>query len=812
MLKHLFLFLLCLLPSLAMWADDKEFKFSDGFFIVNEDWYGHNNSTINWFGHDGQIVRRVVQTVNGANAQLGCTAPVGAIAGGKMFVTSKQEQDLGQSVVGGRLTVLDAMTMKLIKQWDVFPNGGDGRDVCAVSDSKVYVGTTGGVYVLDTRTLEFTGLVTGSESDPKALYEGQVGTILSVGGKVYVCSQSRGLLVIDPVTDTVVKSLAAPADAYADGDKEGSLSFGSAVYKSGYIWLSVSAVSGSGEAKDVVVKFDPATEAMTTIPVTKGCYGPANSWYAWTPDGFCASQKDDYLFWNGGPNSWFAKQTIYRFDIKTGETKLVVDLQDTNDNIYGACLRVNPMTGDIITGLSMGQPYGNNYEIRIYTADGDLRYTYLLNDGNYWFPSIPVFPQVERKLVADSFDEAIVPLKDDKVVDVTNAAHDNFLTHALMGKTIIDVADTSIVAATMDDGNTLRLTGKGKGKTTVSLKVRTDADSVVATLPVSVAFQYLIGAEAVTPGTVQFPGLGYYSPGDTALIAAKPEYGYEFSRWTDGVETAERKVVADADKTLKAEVRKRKFTLTVAAGANGTVSPVGENEAEYLDTVSLKAVPNEHYVFARWSDGVKLAERDYVVTKDIRLSASFEGIPDSVKLSVMPQGAGVASGSKTVKYGSRTYISARANKGYKFVRWSDGVTSTGRYVSGQGKTIELSAIFEPIPYSLTVIASPAEGGTVAGGGTYAYGTEAAVSATAAEGYVFAGWSDGVDEAERTLTVESDVELVANFNKEEQRPTGVDQIKTDAKGHPFIYDLSGRRLRSADGCRVYIKDGRLRIGK
>lgn len=204
MLKHLFLFLLCLLPSLAMWADDKGLQFSDGFFIVNEDWYGHNNSTINWFGHDGQIVRRVVQTVNGANAQLGCTAPVGVIAGGKMFVTSKQEQDPGQSVVGGRLTVLDAMTMKLIKQWEVFPNGGDGRDVCAVSDSKVYVGTTGGLYVLDTRTLEFTGLVSGSESDPKVLYEGQVGTILSVGGKVYVCSQSRGLLVIDPVTDTVV--------------------------------------------------------------------------------------------------------------------------------------------------------------------------------------------------------------------------------------------------------------------------------------------------------------------------------------------------------------------------------------------------------------------------------------------------------------------------------------------------------------------------------------------------------------------------------------------------------------------------------
>lgn len=358
MRKHLLLFLLCLLPSLAILADDKGLEFSDGFFIVNEDWYGHNNSTVNWFGHDGQIVRRVVQTVNGSSVQLGCTAPVGVIADGKMFVTSKQERDPGASVTGGRLTVLDAATMRVIKQWQQFPSGGDGRDVCAVTDAKVYVGSTGGVNVLDARTLEFTGVVDGTQSDD--LYHGQVGTILPVEGKVFVCSQSKGLLVIDPATDAVIATLPVPADAYDEGDREGSFSFGSAVYKGGFIWLSVSEVSGSGEAKNLIVRLDPATGEMKTIRMPEGCYGPANSWYAWTPDGFCASQKDDYLFWNGGDGSWFAKQTIFRYDIKTGETKLIIDLRDTNDNLYGACLRPNPMTGDIVLGLSMGQPYGNN--------------------------------------------------------------------------------------------------------------------------------------------------------------------------------------------------------------------------------------------------------------------------------------------------------------------------------------------------------------------------------------------------------------------------------------------------------------------
>lgn len=145
-MRKLLLLLLCLLPQLTTWADDKATTFSDGFFIVNEDWYGTNNSTINWFGYDGEITTRVVQTVNGADVQLGCTAPVGTISNGRMYVTCKQPQDPGASVTGGRLTVLDASTMQVLKQIQEFPNGGDGRDVCAVSDSKVYVGSTMGIY------------------------------------------------------------------------------------------------------------------------------------------------------------------------------------------------------------------------------------------------------------------------------------------------------------------------------------------------------------------------------------------------------------------------------------------------------------------------------------------------------------------------------------------------------------------------------------------------------------------------------------------------------------------------------------------
>lgn len=888
-MRKLLLFLFCLLPSLATWADDTQTTtFSDGFFIVNEDWYGHCNSTINWFGYDGEITKRVVQTVNGTSTQLGCTAPVGIISNGRMYVTSKQAKDPGASVTGGRLTVLDATTMQVVKQFPEFPNGGDGRDVCAVSDQKVYVGSTMGIYVLNTQTLEFDGMVSGSETEGN-LYTGQIGTMVLVNGKVFAVSQDRGVLVIDPFTDTVLESHAAPAAAYELTDQAGSLSFGSVVYKSGYLWLSVSDVDGYGGAKDCIVKMDPATCEMTVIQMPEGFGGPANSWYAWTPDGFCSSQKDNYLFWNGGPDdmgSWFAKQTIYRYDITTGKTSLIIDLQATSDYLYGCCLRCNPKTGDLIAGLSMGQQYGHVYEIRVYSPDGELRYTYDLDDGNYWFPSVPLFPQVDRKLVANDIAEAVVPLNDYKEIDVTHVAHDNFQVHALITKAVVSVDDESIASAEIVDNNTLKVKGLKVGKTTVNLKVSTDAESITVVVPISVELQYTVKAEAVTEGTLTFTGTGYYTVGETATIVATPTYGYEFSKWTDGETSATRKVVVGSDVTLRAEAKKRKFTVTVVASPaeGGTVSPAGAVDVEYQGTLHVTATPAEHYEFSSWSDSrkIKTAERDYTVTKDYTLQANFVGKPNNVKITVSPAEAATlsASNSKTVRYGSSTFIRVTAKTGYQFVKWSDGgATTASRDVYGTGEDVDLTVYFELIPYDITVSANPAEGGTVSGSGTYTYGNTATLTAAPAEHYTFSGWADGSTDATRTVTVSAAKAYVANFAIDqfditatanpveggtisgtgshdygstailtatpakgyvftgwadgetaaertvsnitedlafvanfEAIPAGAADIEADKDSDSAIFDILGRRLRTTDGCRLYIQNGRLHISK
>lgn len=72
----------------------------------------------------------------------------------------------------------------------------------------------------------------------------------------------------------------------------------------------------------------------------------------------------------------------------------------------------------------------------------------------------------------------------------------------------------------------------------------------------------------------------------------------------------------------------------------------------------------------------------------------------------------------------------------------------------------------PASYTTTVSASPTDGGTVTGGGSYQEGQSCTVLATANSGYTFAKWTENGNEVSTsnkyTFTVTGDRDLVANF--------------------------------------------------
>lgn len=512
------------LPALT--SEPVQVDYSKGTFIVNEDWYGHQNSTLNFLTDDGEWIYRVIQKEN-PGVEIGATAQYGAIYGDKFFVMAKQPKDPGASITGGRITVCDAKTMKVLKQIEniaVDDKGSsiaDGRGFLGVDEHKAYVGSSNGIYVLDLDSLKITGSVSGAGNDSddpyQQLYGGQIGNMVRVNNRVFAVHQKNGLLIINPATDEVEKTVEAP---------EG-WGFGSVVLsKDGNLWLSLAASSGSGQADTRIVKLNPATLEQTVIECPEGIFGPANSWYAWTPDCFCASKQNNVLYWNGGNSSWFSGKTVYKYDIDSNTFSTFIDYNDDPDGwqIYGCSFRVNPVTDEAIVSLYKG--YGDpTYVVRKYNNEGKQTAEYSMI-SNYWFPSLPVFPDNEAPVVAD-IDPVSLTTEDGTTVSLKDVATDADNMDAAIVKTVKEVSDEEVLKAEMADGD-LVITPLKAGKADITIQI--NSNGKLAETVVSVEVTEATDIDAVEGAKAE--ETGRYTLDGKMLNA--PQRGINIIRMSDG--------------------------------------------------------------------------------------------------------------------------------------------------------------------------------------------------------------------------------------------------------------------------------------
>lgn len=500
--------------------------YTKGTFIVNEDWYGHQNSTVNFLTDEGEWVYRVVQKEN-PGVELGATVQYGAIYGDKFFIIAKQPKDPGASIMGGRITICDAKTMKVLKQIEniaVDDNGSsiaDGRGFLGVDEHKAYVGTSNGIYVLDLDKLDITGSVGGAGTDSddpyQQLYGGQIGNMVRVNDRVFAVHQKNGLLVINPATDEVEQTVEAP---------EG-WGFGSVVLsKDGNLWLSLAASSGSGQADTRIVKINPATLEQTVIECPEGIFGPANSWYAWTPDCFCASKQNNVLYWNGGNSSWFSGKTVYKYDIDSNTFSTFIDYNDDPDGwqIYGCSFRIDPVTDEAVVSLYKG--YGDpTYVVRKYDNEGKQIAEYSMI-SNYWFPSLPVFPDNEAPVVTD-IDPVSLTTEDGTTVSLKDVATDADNMDAAIVKTVKEVSDEEVLKAEMADGD-LVITPLKAGKADITIQI--NSNGKLAETVVSVEVTEATDIDAVEG--VKAEETGRYTLDGKMLNA--PQRGINIIRMSDG--------------------------------------------------------------------------------------------------------------------------------------------------------------------------------------------------------------------------------------------------------------------------------------
>ena len=146
------------------------------------------------------------------------------------------------------------------------------------------------------------------------------------------------------------------------------------------------------------------------------------------------------------------------------------------------------------------------------------------------------------------------------------------------------------------------------------------------------------------------------------------------------------------------------------------------------------------------------------------------GMCSSGTITVVPTQGGTVTGDGTYECGTSCTVTATANEGYTFMYWTENnvvVSTQSEYTFVVPTDRNLVAHFA-LPYNVTIVANPTEGGTINGElDEYTYGSVCIVSATPNENYTFMYWTmNGTQVSSNTsyaFVVTSDCELEAHFS-------------------------------------------------
>lgn len=419
--------------------------YTKGAYMVNEDWTGHRNSTVNFLSKDGTFVYDHVEN-------LGVTACYGTFFGNRFYAISKQDGGYG------RISVCDANSTRVIKQINSI-DGNEGRSFCGVDKHKAYVSTSRGIYTLNLDELTVGAAVKNADGGDAKL--GECGNMVRLGDYVYATEYGNSLRIIDCNTDRIAATITAKV-------------YSITMSKDGQLWVS----TDKG-----ISRVNTETNKLETISLPKGINVPANSNGAWCPDGLCASMQNNVIYWTSV--TWNILK-VFKYDIDNNEFAKVVDLTNDADKwkMYSASnLRVDPVTDNLY--VSLFKDWGSqDYAVRIYDNKGTQLNEYELTQKNYWFPGMFVFPDVEDP-IAGKIEAVNVEENKDVVVDLAKVCSDADNFQAAIVKTVKSVADNNVATATVKNGK-LVVTGVKAGNTTVTLNFCSNGISTTATVNVTV--------------------------------------------------------------------------------------------------------------------------------------------------------------------------------------------------------------------------------------------------------------------------------------------------------------------------------------
>ena len=291
--------------------------------------------------------------------------------------------------------------------------------------------------------------------------------------------------------------------------------------------------------------------------------------------------------------------------------------------------------------------------------------------------------------------------------------------------------------------------------------------------------QYTVNVSANPTIGGSVTGGGTYNQGQSCTVTATPNAGYSFTNWTENgnVVSTNRNYTftVTGNRTLVAnfQAQPQNYNITVSANPSNGGSVAGGGTYQQGQSCTVTATANTGYAFANWTENGNVVSTQtnytFTVNGNRTLVANFTPQQYTITATADPVNGGNVTGGGTFNYGNSCTLSATPATGYTFVNWTKNgsqVSTNATYTFTVTESAAYVAHFQLQSFTVNVTANPAEGGTVAGGGTFNYGETCTVTATANEGYDFVNWVQGLfsvsEEATYTFTVTNNVNLTANF--------------------------------------------------
>ena len=323
--------------------------YADGFFILNEGWFGHENGSVNFYQYGADTLQLgAFAAANDGNSPTTSAATLedGIIIGNDLFLISAHD---------GPITVADAATLRELGQ--ITLDGADFRSMAALDENTAVVSSGSDIYTIDLKSLTINATPVYKGSNIKKLVK---------EGDYLLASSNNGVDIIKISDWSLVKHFDGPTE--------------------GYVTTKDGTVYGAGGK--LLVSMDAAAQDTTQVSLTQAIW---SNDYTYNAPSLVASTKENAVYYIAQPTSGYSGNEIYKYvkgDAGSLNTPFIT--LPSGETFYSTGLGYDKKNNQIVTWSITGYGETDSNFLRFYDAStGDLNrsieYKHVFFPGNIVF-------------------------------------------------------------------------------------------------------------------------------------------------------------------------------------------------------------------------------------------------------------------------------------------------------------------------------------------------------------------------------------------------------------------------------------------